>query len=405
MNYRNGMRNSIAILIMLPFVWLVTGLFWLPKGASYMGGLCTISVMCVLLVYRFTTLADNFKGSRFLWILGFAFIYAAFLYGYQGYSSRELKALFFALMFLLFFPMRTLDLPIFVGLFTVGAMGVCVTAGYQYYVLGVPRIQGFINPITYAAFAALCFVVHFSLLFTEMDKRRQAILIFLNILLLMALVLTGARGVLLAMLVTIVVMLGFYCRRVLKINKIGILLLLFVSIGVFTFVYPAFQARIKHTQDEVALMAGGNYSSSIGLRLQMWRSAFYSAGVNPLLGLGDAYIQEFEKQYDQGLISKELYEHQSPHYHNQYIDKYIKTGLLGLSLLLLLLCYPLVMALRAPGRSFPKVCIIGVVSAMAISGLTDVPLNHAPIVYCYLFIMTYLLYALKNLEVPNNVSM
>lgn len=79
-----------------------------------------------------------------------------------------------------------------------------------------------------------------------------------------------------------------------------------------------------------------------------------------------------------------MYNLQPAHYHNQYIDKLVKNGVVGLVLFLSLLLTPLWLCSK---EHYAKYITISLCTLLAIASLTDVPFNHGQTLFIY---MTYI---------------
>lgn len=390
--------------LLAPILWAFTGMFWLPKGISLMGGLCVITTLLLILRCHGKNFSINIKSNHFLWLLLLYIAYACISRFYHGYSSREIKALIFACAYVLFLPPEILSTQTIRRILLLAAIGIFATALYQHHILNIDRINGFINPITYATFAATCSIALFTYALHHPVRYIQLLLFSGSSMALIGTVLTGTRGVMLAVGISGITLLYLHSktftasrRKLIRISTIILLILAAVTI------YPLIKGRVIHTQHEIGQITRGDYESSFGQRIQMWRSGLRSIGKAPVFGLGDNYMAEFSEQHQQKLITKSLYAYQIPHYHNQYLDKLIKNGLTGLILLLLLLGYPLYMALKTRQPSTAKFNIIGLTIILFVSGLTDVPLNHAPTLYYFIFLTVFYLHTLKNPEAqPHN---
>ncbi len=96
--------------------------------------------------------------------------------------------------------------------------------------------------------------------------------------------------------------------------------------------YKHLKNHLDRTFNSINNIQKGDYNNSTGLRLQMWKSAYLSMSEFSLLGFGDKYIDEVQKQHKAGLVEYSLVTAKLSHYHNQYFDRSVKTGIIGFCL-------------------------------------------------------------------------
>lgn len=112
--------------------------------------------------------------------------------------------------------------------------------------------------------------------------------------------------------------------------------------------------RVKAAQsDVVQYMDGGNRDTSVGIRFQLWSSAWDAFMQKPLFGWGNhGIVQVREQQYKAGTMSEYMYANRlNSHAHNQFLDTLAKQGVIGLLALLALLGYPFYLYLKSKAAS------------------------------------------------------
>ncbi len=114
--------------------------------------------------------------------------------------------------------------------------------------------------------------------------------------------------------------------------------------GAFFVVQPqsGVEARIELAQNDISqYIDKTNLNTSLGVRLQLWQSAWQSFTEKPLFGWGNHGVRESQKaQLVRGEISQFIYDFNS-HAHNQFLDEMAKRGIVGLGMLLLMMLIPL----------------------------------------------------------------
>lgn len=157
------------------------------------------------------------------------------------------------------------------------------------------------------------------------------------------------------------------------------------------------QRLYEAKQDMTLFMSGGNQNTSLGFRLQFWRSAWHSFLDKPLLGWGPVGVRHSQElQYQVGELSQAAFDFNS-HAHNQYLDQMAKYGVLGLGCLLTLFLVPLKLAkhllnscISAQGYTLAAATIIHVLATMDYC-LSQAFLNHNSGIIFYPFMMVLLL--------------
>ncbi|MEH6530275.1 MAG: O-antigen ligase family protein [Photobacterium frigidiphilum] len=377
--------NIFKLLMLLPYIWLSTGLLVLRNSDKTMIVMMIIAIAATLIHRGLAPIKENLKNDKTLWVLLVITGYALFSYYYHGGSSREIRALIGASLFLICFPRELLTQRILLGL-TLLASSLCLAyACYYNLYLNIERGHWPVNAIPFATMCATFGILAIAQLSrtSSLSVKLQATLAL--ILCLTAIMFTETRGIWLGFTIAAAIIL------LLKIKNQGInwkyaIIGITVLLSIVFVAKPQIEQRIVQTQEEVTLITSGNLNtSSIGLRFQMWKLAPDMIKDNSILGLGDKHTLRFDELNKQGLVSKELFDFKPAHYHNQYLDKLIKNGAFGLLFLLALLIVPITQSKYVcMGRKYK---IIGIVSLFAIAALTDVPFNHGQTLSMYLLLI------------------
>ncbi|MCD9502680.1 O-antigen ligase family protein [Photobacterium phosphoreum] len=370
-------------LILLPFIWLSTGMLILRNGDKTMVAMIIISVITTLLVYGLTTLKNNISTNKLLWLLFIICGYFLFSYYYHGLSSREIRSFIAATLLVAIFPSSLLTKKIIIWFTVISAIiSLCYSYYYTFY-LGLGRHWP-LNPIPYGTIMASISIIALSLSLTSANTKEKMITFLAFILSSYALIITESRGVWLGYLFALaVIFIIFITTKKIKITWRNTVVAIIVIAGVSVISKPLISQRLSQTQQEYSDIKSGDLATSIGLRLQMWFSAPMLIEHHELLGQGNQYLTSLDNLYHQGRISQSLYDAQPPHFHNQYVDYVVKKGIVGLILLLFLLILPL--RLLKNTSTLQRYITISLVSLFAVASLTDVPLNHGQTIFMYIF--------------------
>ncbi|AHG86865.1 hypothetical protein F544_16370 [Bibersteinia trehalosi USDA-ARS-USMARC-190] len=132
----------------------------------------------------------------------------------------------------------------------------------------------------------------------------------------------------------------FVLNRHLLSKSVVVTLLIAAAIGAF-FAGHLVQKRWSQAQQEITYYLEKNDgNTSVGARLDMWKSALIGIQEKPLFGWGLEGVKQLRKKhYEQRIISE--YASQFTHAHNQYLHDANVRGLCGLAALLALFFVPL----------------------------------------------------------------
>ncbi|MCW8329588.1 O-antigen ligase family protein [Photobacterium sp. SDRW27] len=395
MSYRDKITN---FLILLPVIWLFTGLFWLENGDKNLVALVVVSILASVFKYKFDIAKINIKSNKFSMILFIASVHAVIAYEVYGFGQSELRALISALLFSIFFPTHLLNKKLFLYLLPLSSIGTLASLIWQLEVLQLSRLKLVINAIPLATFCAALAIITFETALNS-EKRKHKVLLFgSSLIALISMTYTGSRGVWLAMAVLAILTVIRFIKdkNSVKLTRNKIILIFFAATCSLFFSYEPINNRYNATMHEFKLMEKGVKDSSIGLRLQMWRAGVLITKSAPILGVGDRHSEIIKELHNKNLVHKSLITFKVRHYHNQYIDKLVKNGILGLIIFLIVLFSPLWFSYRSNSKE--KFIITCMVVLFAIAALTDVPLSQSSTAPLFLFMISILLN--KNSTIP-----
>lgn len=382
-------NNALKLLIITPYLFAFSGMLIIPSGDKKMAVFLIIGTLANLLYAKVNNIdIKNRLLSPYLIIIIIATIYSIFSYYYHGSSSREMRALIAISIYLATFPLKRLSRRIVIFTLLSSCIILSISSAYHNLYLGEVRWVGYMNPIPYSTICAAIAVMCYSMLLTTSFKINKYLLSICLILASFTIMIGQSRGVWLALLISLFVISITYIKRN-PTTKKGIVIFLSViaiasSCGYFIF-QKEIKVKIEQTRLEIKRIESGQKYTSIGLRLQMWEAVPKLISDSIFIGSGDSHRDKLRKLRMNGEISKSLYEFNPTHYHNQFLDKQVKSGLIGLVLLLLILIYPALE--QKKHQPCDKPLIYGVISLYFIASLTDVPFNHPQTLIVFLLIL------------------
>jgi O-antigen ligase len=99
---------------------------------------------------------------------------------------------------------------------------------------------------------------------------------------------------------------------------------------------PVFKARMQMTQQSLEMMQKGELQTSFGQRVAIWQCAWDIIKTHPLLGVGMGSAKKAIATNQKERYPDRPYICRLPHIHNQFIQTYLESGIVGLLLLLML---------------------------------------------------------------------
>ncbi len=339
------------------FVWLMAALTFaisisVPKGYGIPTGL--IFLASISLIYLKPNLEMlNEDDKRLLYTFLF-FSLSFFISVYL--DSSQMRELDRPSRFILVIPVLILLLQyknhkewLWYGL-VIGAVGAFSIAFYDRYFLGIHRASGGIVPIMFGNTAMMmglmCFVASM-FFFSLKQKGMVAISVFAGACGITASFLSGTRGGWIALPLVGCFILwqsrSLLSRKIL-LSSLGIamvFILLVVSIP-----QTGVQKRISKTVSSLTqYYQGTNINTSLGMRFDMWKTAFYFAQEAPVFGVGE-YAQRIGKKQlvEQRVIPASMLSFN--HAHNEFINALSQRGIVGLAFLLALYLIPMRLFIR-----------------------------------------------------------
>lgn len=326
---------------------------------------------------------NNFQQSVVKNMVVFWLVIAAvfsLFYIFRGESFSIPRTILVSLVYLVIVPWENISRRYALLAIIMGGGAAGVLSLYEHVVLGITRVGGVINQIPFALYAAITLIIAVYALATTYKIKWMKSVTWLALAgSTFAIIMSEARGVWLALVCVAV----FYVLSQLKKLTIGKASLM-VTIAIMTFFalssIAEVERRISETKIEFFEIANGNPDTSIGIRLQLWRSAMDIIKSHPVMGAGTyVYKDEMLSQHQQGLITSAALFFKDAHFHNQYLDSYVRYGIIGLMLVISIFLSPIVLNYLIKSDFFN--INVSITALLFLAGLTDVPLMHTGVLY------------------------
>ena len=388
---------------------------WLPSGYSYGAVLVLLGALLTLRSW------PQEPRSAFTWWFAAVMLAMAVVWAAQadpsehfGRADRPAKFLLGAacLFYLCAYPPK--PRPLLAGLM-VGSLGAGAIAIWQMYGLHAERAWGHTNAIQYGNLA-LCLAAMLALyagaVWTQLGVVVRILCVLGVVAGLDASVLSQSRGGWLALLLALPLLLGWLMLRrrdAFRMVVLGVAAMVLVLSVVNSSVLLERWDRME--QEVTVYGQRGEAGNSVGQRLEHWRFAWDTALERPLLGWGFAgYMAEKATRADAGLYHPSIVEYKFVH--NEFLDQWVKLGITGPAMLLLLYGLPFAMfvPLRSRIRHYGRDSALGE-HALALRlcgtcipvlyvgfGLTQVFFAHNSGIMFYLFMLMLLWATLQSVE-------
>lgn len=177
--------------------------------------------------------------------------------------------------------------------------------------------------------------------------------------------LSGARGGWIGLPVVIGIILFLYKEDINK--KLIITLVTVITIGLTALIAnPKFGIEKRYNaakSDIVSYLEKNNRNTSLGARFDMWENALIAIKEAPIFGHGSNGYEEFRhKQVKSKQMAKTTLHFGS--LHNQYLESWVKRGLVGFIALILIILTPIfffIKNLNTHNLETKCICILGII--------------------------------------------
>ncbi|KLN65572.1 O-antigen ligase family protein [Vibrio sp. VPAP30] len=267
---------------------------------------------------------------------------------------------------------RSLELGVLVG-----SIGTFILACYQYLILGMPRVDGFLFSINFGYLACALSFLGLTLSF---KSKLKTLLLIGSALSSIAVIFTFTRGAIFTIPILLVILALFNLKQIKKRYIMGGIVAFFLVVFTLYKASTDFKNRIDYTSHELALIYSGQVgeSTSSGYRLQYWQGAIEAFKASPVIGLPYKQREEINHQlFLEGTISKGASTITRGHAHNQYFEMLATNGLLGLFSIFGVFIIPFIIfsshyfKIKSNWSLSAAIFVCG----FAIFGLTEVPLT------------------------------
>lgn len=268
-----------------------------------------------------------------------------------------------------------------IGLAT-GMLAAAPVIGWQYHVLEVSRPGIHYNPILFSEVAMSAFAVLLAACLVIQDRLVPLYLAGL-LAALYCVILSGARGTLIAFAPIIIFLLWWGWRRgagseILSGRRILLFPVILLFLGTVLISNDHFIDRVRLAVSQTTdYFEKGDASTSVGLRLEFWKSSWMVGLEHPFLGIGERQRQAFvEEKISRGELKPEMATMRNAH--NDYLHALQSRGIPGLILLLLIYALPMLIFLRGLATTKDEQLFAALGGALMTVGYATFSLTEVP---------------------------
>ena len=324
---------------------------------------------------------------------------------FQG-GSRLLLCIPIYLMFRKAFILRSAQAYEWLSIgVIVGSFGALVLALYQFVILHMPRVDGFLFSINFGYLA--CSLAFLALCLSIKSKYKHLLLIAF-IASIISTVLTLTRGAIFAIpLLLILCALLNWKRLNLKLTSTFIVGFIALSLGTY-WNSDSVKQRIDFTAYEVSHIIAGDIKAarSTGTRLYLWKAATEAFKQSLFIGLPYDEREALNKQlYAEGKVNEYTRNLTRGHAHSQYFEMLASNGILGIVAIIMMLAVPFVVFTQHYRKTNSLWGYTGTVfvAGFMIFCLTEAPLQ-ANLISAFYGFMLATFFALVRIEKYNAIQ-
>lgn len=334
---------------------LPLGSVWINHGISVPFSLLVLISLLGIVLLRNEDLSLKKDEVTLMLLFGAFFLCSLISWWWHGMDDSGLKNIGKHLRFLFLIPVyvlvrrvnpRTDFLWYGVVFGSIILLLVAVFADRPY---GLDRASGAVNPILFGDISLILGFISFAA--RDAFKEKSPVIRLLPIVALVcavaASILSGSRGSWIAIPGLLMVMFFAYGKmRSVRYN----VTILFVAcvLPIVIYVIPATGVKDRFNfavSDIESYQSGSSEQTSLGIRFESWKAAYYMAADNPIFGVGiGRYHQEANMLIDKGIVSDSAVVYN--HTHNDFFYQLAVNGIIGLIILVLLFVYPLILFYR-----------------------------------------------------------
>lgn len=389
-------NSSLETIFLLSPCFIAWGwIFNFPDVKHILSKLVSIIGIYCIIFYREDLMikVKNNSYSLFLFFLSIVGLYFSFLHYYNDGHFDFARAVFACLFYFLLVPKHVFNIRNLSIIISFSSVMTISKGVYDSSVLGEIRIGKIVNPGPYAYVCSLLLITQMSFFVSEFKRKLYPLMLchgLISIFLVYIIYLTGTRSAWLGLLL-ISIYFVFYIFK----NKGSVRSLVFgIVFGILTISFSNVKFihdRIARSVAELNMMMEGNYNTSSGARIDMWKNGIVIGSNNFIFGVSRSLeidtVKKLYAQKDLQLSAYRILNHSRSSYHNVYIQSLVKGGLIALFLMLVWVSMPIVFSKSDVLNISIPITIMTVIC----SGFESQFTIYSACAYFYLLLVGYLI--------------
>lgn len=372
------------VLNSLPLIWFFSGFLLIRNGQTYLAYFLVIAT-----IYNIFTGSTNRTPIEKKYLITPVLIYLTSLFLTYLYTKEMwvvIRSTLYFLPFALTTSLNKNDVKKIIKIIPASAAIIGMSYLYINHYQGVERELSFsgLNPIPLATTLVmyLC-VLSLSLLMFDYNKKESLIIIVGVFFLVFSIIMTETRSAWLCTIAITPITIYAYRKHISNGKRI-ILLSLISIVSLYLSFSNEINTRVQKTISEVHYIADGNFETSIGVRLQLWKTSLEIIGNSHyIFPTKEEDIKKYFKvKLAKGDITRYTFYHIG-NSHNQYLNSWMRSGLLGLISTVVLIIAPPIGIYLSYGFN-RSLLIITVCTSVLLSSMTEVPLTQISSYQAYL---------------------
>lgn len=412
LNFKKIEKPQITLFVNILVAAFFLTVLTFKKGYSYVPMTLGIIATLSFLYYRFKLKIKwqlDKEDKYFIYALIAYFFSFVISIIFNGDGFREIdnpSRILLLIPLIFFFNLYPIKKEIVFHFIPIGAFLVGIIAIYQKFILKLPKPFPETMHIQAGNISILLGLLSIAIAFYWFSEKKNKIAI-LYILFsafgLLASILTGARGGWIAFPFCFLLILIFNLQHINKKMIIFISVLLSVALSIFI-TRPEFGIQQRYNEAEsdiVAYFEKGNKNSSLGARFDMWENALTAISKKPILGHGSIGYDDFREKQIKANQMAETTTFNS--LHNQYLEAFVKRGIIGFISLISIMVIPLMIfsrRLKNYDNSLKCISILGIIHIISHSffflSQSFLAHNSGSIFYFFILILLYHLVRYKE---------
>ncbi|MCF8780178.1 O-antigen ligase family protein [Vibrio sp. IRLE0018] len=380
----NHIRENTFILML----FFISTMPLIVNNSSQYTYLFAITSLATFLLDRKHYRLTNTPSRKFIFATALFVVFLLIEKSINDYSSSRLRTYFYSLCIIAFIGSFSVKKEKFYSVLLVATIYSLIYVAYNNKIDYIHKSQWIVTASTISAITVSIVAISIYELLTQKNNFYCKLLLTSIVSFgILASLISETRSGWLSLIITSLLTIILTRKKVIIHLKNNKLASFFIAVMSIIIIYVIIDDRVASTLDNLEKISSGEALESIGLRLEMWKSAFIITQGNYLLGLGSDFKKVMLDYANAGEISSAFLTWHPNHLHNEYLDRFVKQGVLGLSVFFIYISYSIKLASESK-ESMPAVILI--VSLLA-CGLTDRSFELLEVIPLFIILTYYYL--------------